>query len=108
MADGTPPAPLRVAEDRGLLVPAGAVVQTAYVPVGDITMANRERMAVGDVDAAYRRRLACQPGQPWPCPVGQWQGGRFQIHDGRHEFIAAQMLGCEFLLVAWMEGPAHG
>lgn len=90
-------------EDRGMAVPAGVIVRTAYVPVGDVVLACRERMAVGDVAEAYQRRLNCQPGQPWPCPVGEWQGSRFAIRDGRHEFIAALMLGCQYVLVAWLE-----
>jgi hypothetical protein len=41
--------------------------------------------------------------QRWPCPVGHWEGERFVITDGRHQYVAALMLGLEFLLVAWTE-----
>ena len=95
--------PVSVAEDRSMAVPAGATVRTGYVPVEDVALACRERMAIGDVERAMQRRMSCAPGQPWPCPVGEWKGGRFWISDGRHEYVAAVMLGCSHLLVAWIE-----
>jgi hypothetical protein len=63
---------------------------------------------VGDVDRAFQRRLQHQPDDAWPPPVGEWEddsdGARtFVIHDGRHEFIAALMLGSREILVAWIE-----
>lgn len=88
-----------------MVVPAGATVCTRYVPIWAITLACRDRMAIGDVDRAMQRRMACAPAQPWPCPVGEWQGDRFAIFDGRHEFIAALMLGVEHILVAWIDPP---
>lgn len=97
---------LHIAEDRSLLVPAGATIKTAYVSVDDCVLACRDRMAVGDVDAAMKRMMAAAPGQPWPCPVGEWDGTRtkvFKIFDGRHAFIGALMLGCSHILVAWIE-----
>lgn len=93
-------------EDRGMAVPPGQIVRTAYVRIDQVSLACKARMAVGDVENAYRRRLGCAPAQPWPCPVGQWVGERFEIHDGRHEYVAALMLGCEHILVAWIEGPS--
>lgn len=98
---------LLIAEDRGMTVPAGAIVQTGYVRVDLVTLLCRDRMAVGDVERAMQRRMAAHPGQPWPCPRGEWQGDRFAIIDGRHEFVAALMLGCEYILVAWV-GPREG
>src|SRR5690606_39864802 len=47
--------------DRGLAVPPGATVRTGYVPVHDVRLACKARMAVGDVEAAYRRRIGCAP-----------------------------------------------
>lgn len=94
---------LRVAEDRGMVVPSGKAVRTGYVPVGNVEMACRDRMAIGDVERAMQRRMAAAPGHPWPCPVGEWSGGRFRLTDGRHEYVAALMLGCEYILAAWVE-----
>lgn len=98
---------LLVAEDRGMTVPQSAVVKTGYVAVEAVSLKCRDRMAVGDVQSAMSRRMAAAPGQPWPCPVGEWDGERFYISDGRHEYIAALMLGCTHILVAWID-PAAG
>lgn len=93
---------LKIAEDRGMVVPAGRTVQTAYVPVDRVRLACRDRMATGDVERAMQRRMAAAPGQPWPCPIGHWDGPQFVIVDGRHEYVAALMLGCTHVLVAWI------
>lgn len=97
-------APLLIAEDRSLVVPPGSRVETGYVRIDLVRLACRDRMAVGDVERAYRRLLGT-PGQPWPPPVGAWDGQRFVVYDGRHEYVAALMLGVEHLLVAWVVGP---
>lgn len=93
---------LTVAQDRGMAVPPGQIVRTGYVDIWQIKLACRDRMAVGDVDAAYRRRLQLGDRQPWPPPYGYWQDDRFVIVDGRHEFIACMMLGLSHVLVAWL------
>lgn len=95
--------PIRFAQDRTLIVPAGALVKTGYVPLDGLRFACRDRMAIGDVETAYRRRLQLGSAQPWPPPVGEWQDGNFVLFDGRHESVAALMLGFEHLLVAWVE-----
>jgi hypothetical protein len=97
---------LTLAEDRGIAVAPGHLVRTAYVPVEDVVLACRDRMAVGDVDRAYQKRLQLGDHQPWPCPRGQWRDdGRFEIIDGRHEWVATVMLGYPHILVAWEEPP---
>jgi hypothetical protein len=95
--------PIRVAEDRSLAVPPGQRVVTGYVHVDEIRLACRARMAIGDVDRAYQKRLQLGPNQPWPCPRGYWDGVRFVLLDGRHDFVAALMLGQTHILVAWPE-----
>ena len=95
-------------QDRSISVAPGHRVVTGYVPIEQITMACRARMAVGDVEAAYRKQLALGDHQAFPCPNGRWDGDRFIIHDGRHAFVAALMLGMTHLLVAWTEGAADG
>lgn len=93
-------------EDRSMIVPPGSIVKTAYVSISAIELACKERMAVGDVDRAYQKRLQMAPDQPWPPPLGHWGTPHsFVIEDGRHEYVAALMLGCSHLLVAWMEKP---
>lgn len=98
----TSPTPIRFAQDRTLVVPAGCLVKTGYVPL-PVAFACHDRMSPGDVELAYRRRLQLGDAQPWPPPVGAWHGDVFRVHDGRHESLAAQMLGFEHLLVAWIE-----
>ncbi|VWX51772.1 hypothetical protein [Novosphingobium sp. 9U] len=98
--------PVFTAEDRSIAVPPGHVIRTDYVHVDAVKLACRARMAVGDVDRAYQKRLQLGDRQPWPCPRGHWEGDRFVIVDGRHEFVAALMLGIEWVLVAWVEPAA--
>lgn len=93
---------LSIAEDRSMFVPSGATVKTAYVAVEAIVLACKDRMAIGDVERAMQRLMSAAPGQPWPCPVGEWRGDRFVISDGRHAAVAALMLGHTHLLVAWI------
>lgn len=95
--------PIMMAEDRSLAVPPGDTIRTGYVHVDQVKLACRARMAVGDVDRAYQRRLQLGDHQPWPCPRGYWEGDRFVIVDGRHDTVAAMMLGLEHILVAWPE-----
>jgi hypothetical protein len=91
--------------DRSMRVPAGQVVRTGYVCVWKCRLANRAPMAVGDVAGAHSRLLQLGTDSLWPCVNGVWEGDEFAIHDGRHEYIAALMLGRTHILVAWI---AHG
>jgi hypothetical protein len=93
--------PISLIEDRSLAVPPGQTVVTGYVHVDALRLACRARMAVGDVDRAYQRRIQLGDHQPWPPPRGVWHGDRFVVIDGRHDVIAAMMLGQEHVLVAW-------
>lgn len=77
-------------------------VQSGYVPAHKVRLACRERMAVGDVAAAYQRALQLGPDQAWPPPVGKWEGDTFAIYDGRHSYVAMLMLGFERIFVAWV------
>lgn len=97
------PEPVPFAADRTILVPPGTTIRTGYVAIEDVRLACRDRMSVGDVSAAYQRLLQNAPSQPFPCPNGYWDGGRFVIQDGRHAYVAALMLGWSHLLVTWLE-----
>lgn len=94
-----------IAADRSLLVEPGQLVKTAYVDLFRCRLACRDRMAVGDVATAYQKLLQLGDKSAWPCPNGQWDGDTFEIHDGRHEYVAALMLGRTHLFVAWVESP---
>jgi hypothetical protein len=95
--------PVTLAEDRSLVVLPGQIVRTGYVPIHQIKLACRDRMAVGDVERAHNRQLQLGSAQAWPCPTGQWDGEWFEIRDGRHAYVAALMHGMTHLLVAWVE-----
>lgn len=94
-----------IAEDRAMLVPFGHVVRTGLVDVFKCRLANRSRIAVGDFDRAYQKRLQTGDGHPFPCPNGEWaeDGETFVIYDGRHEWMASIALGHAVILVAWIE-----
>lgn len=94
--------PVLIAEDRSLAVPPGHIVETDYVHIHKCRLANRTRMAVGDVASAFHKRLNLGDHQPFPPPNGYWEGDTFVILDGRHEYIAALMLGFDQILVAWV------
>lgn len=99
--------PVTTAIDRSILVPQGKVVKTEWISIWDCKLACRDRMAVGDVGVAYQRLLQQDGNAAWPLPVGYWdgetRGERFVICDGRHEYIAALMLGHSEILVAWVD-----
>lgn len=97
--------PVSVALDRSLVVPNGRLVLTRWVSVWRCELACRDRMAVGDVQIAYNRLIQQDGHALWPLPTGRWNddGSKFIIHDGRHEYIAALMLGHTHILVAWVE-----
>lgn len=95
--------PVFIAEDRSIAVPPGHIIKTGYVHIDAVRLACRARMAVGDVAKAFQEQLQLGDRQKWPCPRGHWDGDRFVLIDGRHEFVAKQMLGLEHILVAWAE-----
>lgn len=85
-------------------VPAGHVVRTGYVPIHDVVCYAAGRpLAPAEVERAYRRQLELGDQQPWPPPTGFWRAdGRFVLTDGRNRYVAALMLGTQYLLVAWL------
>lgn len=99
------PSAASFAVDRSLRVPAGSVIVSGYVDVWKCRLANRERMAPEAVAAAWQKLLQLGADSLHPCPNGHWDGDEFVIHDGRHEYVAAVMLGREQILVAWVDTP---
>ncbi len=96
-----------IIEDRSMRVPPGHIVCTRHIPIFSVKLACRERMAVGDVAAAFQKRLRLGHFEPFPCPVGHWDGNDFVIVDGRHQWIASVMLGKSHILVSWIEAGSH-
>lgn len=96
---------VRVTDERSIELPPGWTITTGYVAIDTARLGCRDRMAIGDVEHSMRRLLELGASQPWPCPRGYWDHDRFVIVDGRHQYVAALLLGHEHLLVAWPSPP---
>lgn len=55
------------------------------------------------VEKKYRRLLNLGGCAPWPPVVGHWEEGRFVVCDGRHDYLAALMIGRDKLFVCWLD-----
>lgn len=93
------------AQDRSIAVPPGYTVSTRWIDIDAARLGNRARIAVGDVETAYRKLVCLGDKAPWPCIVGEWStpDRRFTVLDGRHEYIASLMMGRTKIFVAWLE-----
>lgn len=91
-----------VREDRSLVVQPWQTVEVAWVDIDLCRLGCRIPMSPEAVEKKYRRLLQQGGGSPWPPVVGHWRDGRFVVDDGRHEYLAALMLGRERLLVCWL------
>lgn len=81
------------------------VVRTAWVDIDLCRLSFRLPMSPEAVEKKYRRLLNLGDGAPWPPVVGHWENGRFVVCDGRHDYLAALMIGREKLFVCWLETP---
>ena len=89
----------------GHRVPTGHVVETGYVPIHDIVVhtPRGRHLYPAEVERAYRHQLQLGSDQGWPPPTGYRRtDGRFVLTDGRNRYVAALMLGVEYMLVAWL------
>lgn len=93
---------VRVFEDRSMLVLPHQRVETAWVDIDCCRLGCRVAMSPEAVEKKYRRLFQQGDGAPWPPIVGHWEGPRFVVCDGRHEYLAALMLGRNLLFVAWL------
>ena len=94
---------VRVLQDRSMCVRPDQLVRTAWVDVDCCRLGSRTPMGVGDVEHAVRKLVNQGEGLgTWPPPVGHWDGERFVVDEGRHEYLAALMLGRERVFVAWL------
>lgn len=91
------------AEDRTLSVRPDQVVCTAWVNIDLCSLGNRTPMSPEAVGVSHQKLLCMGDDGRWPPPVGEWQGKRFVIHDGRHELLASLMRGRTRMFVAWVE-----
>lgn len=79
-------------------------VRTAWIDIDRCVLGCRVRMSPEAVEKKYRRLLALGEAAPWPPVVGHWRVDRFVVDDGRHEYLAALMLGRTRLFVCWLAG----
>ena len=92
-----------VPEDRSMCVQPYQVVQTAWLDIDLCRLGFRLPMSPEAVEKKFRRLLNLGDCAPWPPIVGHWEGERFLVDDGRHDYLAALMLGRERLFVCWLQ-----
>ena len=92
-----------VPEDRSMCVQPNQVVRTAWVDIDLCRLSFRAPMSPESVERKYRRLLNLGDCAPWPPIVGHWEDGRFVVCDGRHDYVAALMIGRDKLFVCWLE-----
>jgi hypothetical protein len=91
-----------VAEDRSMCVQPDQIVRTAWIDIDRCKLGCRVPMSPEAVEKKFRRLLNLGDAAPWPPIVGHWQEERFLVDDGRHDYLAALMLGRERLFVCWL------
>lgn len=79
------------------------LVRTAWVNIDSCRLGFRMPMSPEAVEKKFRRLLNLGDCAPWPPVVGHWEGERFLVDDGRHDYLAALMLGRDKLFVCWLE-----
>jgi hypothetical protein len=94
---------VRIAEERSLSVRPDQIVKTEWIDINSCILGCRIMMSPEAVIEKFRRFLNVGDNSPWPPVVGHWQGARFVVMDGRHEYLAALMIGREKLFVCWLE-----
>ncbi len=98
------PMSVMVAEDRSMCVQPHQVVRTAWIDIDVCRLGFRSVMSPEAVEKKFRRLLNIGEAAPWPPIVGHWESGHFLVDDGRHDYLAALMLGRQKLFVCWLEG----
>ena len=93
-----------VAVDRSMCVQPYQVVRTGWIDIDLCKLGCRVPMNPEAVEKKFRRLLNLGECAPWPPIVGHWEDGRFLVDDGRHEYLAALMIGRDKLFVCWLEG----
>src|ERR1700744_1104047 len=95
-----------VAEDRSMCIQPYQVVRTGWVDIDLCKLGFRRPMSPEAVEKKYRRLLNIGDCAPWPPVVGHWEDGRFLVDDGRHDYLAALMMGRDKLFVCWLDGAS--
>lgn len=90
-------------DDRHVFIQPDQFIRTDWIDINLCQLGCRERMDAAAVERSTRRYLQADQGQIWPIIVGHWDGKRFAIDDGRHEYLALLILGKDKIFVAWLE-----
>jgi hypothetical protein len=90
-------------DDRQMVVQPEQIVKLEWVPIELCMLGSPQAINPAAIERAYCRLLQLDQAQSFPPPNGVWQGERFVIYDGRHEYLAALAAGRTQLLVAWLE-----
>ena len=94
---------VRVAEDRSICIRPDQTVKTSWIDINSCILGNRAPMSPEAVEKSFRKLLNIGDCAPWPPVVGHWDGERFIVCDGRHEYLASLMSGRTRLFVCWLE-----
>lgn len=94
---------VKVAEDRSMCVQPNQTVRTAWIDIDKCKLGSRTMINPEAVEKKFRRLLNMGDAAAWPPIVGHWEGDRFVVDDGRHEYLASLMIGREKLFVCWLE-----
>jgi hypothetical protein len=84
-----------VTENRSMCVQPYQVVRTAWVDIDLCKLGSRLPMSPEAVEKKFRRLFNIGHCAPWPPIVGHWEVGRLLVDDGRHDCLAALMMGPE-------------
>jgi hypothetical protein len=95
-----------VAEDHSMCVQPHQVVRTAWVDTDLCKLGFRLPMSPEAVEKKFRKLLNIGDCSPWPPIVGHWEGERFIVDDGRHDYLAALMMGRDKLFVCWLDASS--
>lgn len=94
---------ISVAEDRSILVGQHQIVRTDWIDIDLCRLGNRTPMAPEAVQVKHQKLVNMGDCGSWPPIVGHWEGDRFTVCDGRHEYLASLMRGRTEIFVAWVE-----
>jgi hypothetical protein len=91
-----------VIEDRSMCVQPGEGVTADWIDIDCCRLGSRVQMSPEAVEKKFRKLLQQDQAGSWPPIVGHWNGARFVVDDGRHEYLAALMIGRARLFVCWL------
>ena len=95
-----------VFEDRSMCIQPDQLVRSGWIDINCCKVGSHVQMSPEAVEKKWRRLLQQGEAACWPPIVGHWEGERFVVCDGRHEFIASLMIGRTKIYVAWLENAA--